>query len=122
MTSMAMIIAYVRPPVARRVLDRLHELPGVTGATFDSVRGFGRGHPPGSRDTEEIFGSADRERIEVAVAAPYIDAVVKAIQEVAETGARGDGKIFVLPIERAIRISTGDEGEEVLRPTPGGLS
>lgn len=112
---MWMIVAYVRPSLAGPVLDRLHAMSGVTGASFDHIRGFGRGHLVDSRDPEVVFGSAERERIEVAVTSDLVNAVVAAIQEVARTGVRGDGKILVLPIARAIQISSGEEGEGVLR-------
>lgn len=113
--DMWMILAYVRPPLATAVLDRIHAIPGVTGASFDRVHGFGRGHPDGSRNPEAIIGFAERERIEVAVSSDLVDLVVSAIKEVAGTGSRGDGKILVLPIARAVRISDGEEGIAVLR-------
>lgn len=113
--TMWMVVAYVRPSLEGPVLDRLHTIPGVTGASFDRISGFGRGHRGDPHDPEVVFGSAERERIEVAVTSDLVDAVVAAIQEVAETGARGDGKILVIPIARAIRISSGEEGEGVLR-------
>jgi len=108
---MKMVIAFIQPFMAPDVVLALHRVPGLTGATFTDVKGFGRGRPTDSPTSEVLFGTADRIRIEVAVPADCEQVVVRAIQEAAHTGNRGDGKIYVLPVDRAVRIATGEEGD-----------
>ena len=109
---MRYVIAFVQPFVAAKVADALHDVQGVTGATFTEARGFGRGRRDGVAsipDAEAIHGTAPRVRIEVMVREGLEDRVVEAIRQAAHTGNRGDGKIFVIELERAVRISTGEE-------------
>ena len=110
---MRMIIAYVQPFMAAKVVHALHQIPGLTGATFTEARGFGRGRRTDTFSEEVIAGTADRVRVEVVVPASMEDAIVAAIRGAAHTGNRGDGKIFVLPVERGVRISTREEGPAV---------
>lgn len=107
---MQLVIAYVQPFLAPRVIDALHTVPGVTGATFVDARGFGRGIRGTAPTPEGVYGTVPRVRVEVAVHDGLVDAVVRAIHTAAHTGQRGDGKILVLPLDRATRISTGEEG------------
>lgn len=111
---MRLVIAYVQPAMADRVVDALHRVSGVTGATFVDARGFGRGRADDPATPEGIFGTAPRVRVEVAVRAAYAPAVVEAIRTAAYTGRRGDGKILVLPLDAATRISTGEEGDDAV--------
>lgn len=110
---MRMIVAYVQPFMAPKVVHALHQIPGVTGATFTTARGFGRGRRTDTFSEEVIAGTADRMRVEVVVPVSLEDAVVIAIRDAAHTGNRGDGKIFVIPVERGVRISTREEGATV---------
>lgn len=110
---MRMIVAYVKPFMAPKVVHALRQVPGLTGATFTEARGFGRGRRTDTLSEEVIAGTADRVRVEVAVPASLEEAVVVAIRDAAHTGKRGDGKIFVLSVERGVRISTGEEGVAV---------
>ena len=109
---MKWIVAIVHEHMAQRVVDALHALPDVSGATFTPVRGFGRGRARGGEgtDEEELLGTTARTRVEIAVRDEHSDAVVAAVSRAAHTGKRGDGKVFVLPLERAVRIGTGDVG------------
>ena len=111
---MKLIIAYVQPFKAPRVVQALHEISGVTGATFTDARGFGRGRTTRRPDAEELFGAAQRLRVELVVHDELEDAVVSSIREAAHTGNRGDGKIYVVPVARAVRIATGEEGENAI--------
>lgn len=88
----------------------LHHVEGLTGMTVSEARGFGRGrgseHNPG--DFHHVV------RIEVFCADALVDTVVQTIERTAHTGLRGDGKIYVLPVEQAVRISSGERGEAAL--------
>lgn len=111
---MKMIIAIVQPFMAGDVSHALHQMRGVTGASFTDVRGFGRARRPGMRGGEIVTDEAAKVRIEVVVRDEQAEAVARTIREAARTGNRGDGKIFVLPVERALRISTEEEGDTVV--------
>lgn len=108
---MRMIVAYVHPFMASQVMEALHQLPGVSGASFSESKGFGRGRSAvDAPESEELYGTTDKVRVEVVVRDEIEDAVVQAIRGAAHTGNRGDGKIFVLQVAKALRIATNDEG------------
>ena len=111
--SMRMILAIVQPFKVEEVKQALHALTGLTGATFSAARGFGRGRQDAPLSDEAIKGTTERVRVEVVVPAAMENIVVEAIQKAAHTGNRGDGKIFVLSVQRGVRISTGEEGAGV---------
>lgn len=111
---MKMIVAFVQTFMAADVGRALHQLPGLSGASFMDIRGFGRRRHRDPVDTEELYGTAPRMRVEVVVPDEMEDAVVRAIAAAAHTGARGDGKIYVVELTRALRISTGEEGTGAL--------
>ncbi|WP_415909257.1 P-II family nitrogen regulator [Oleiharenicola sp. Vm1] len=114
---MKTIVAFIRSSKEEPVREALHDITGVSGATFSDVRGFGRGrghdHSPGSSD-EVVVGTLPKVRVEVMVSADHADAVAAAIASAARTGNRGDGKVYVLPVESALRISTGEIGASAL--------
>ena len=105
---MKSIIAFIRPTKEDAVREALHELSGLTGASFSDVRGFGRGRSHFSE--EDIVGVGARVRVEVMVEDSLAAAVESAIAVTAHTGLRGDGKIYVLSLDAARRISTGETG------------
>lgn len=107
---MKMVIAFVQQFMAPHVVAALHQVPGLTGATFTDVRGFGRGRTTDTPDPELLYGTVEKVRVEVMVRDDMESAVVHAIREAGHTGNRGDGKIYVLPVDRAVRIATGEEG------------
>ncbi len=111
---MNMVIAFIQPFMAQEVVLALHRVPGLSGASFTDVKGFGRGRPTDSPSSEALYGTSERLRVEVMVPASLADAVVSAIREGAHTGNRGDGKIYVVSVERALRIATGEEGTSVV--------
>ncbi|MES2523219.1 MAG: P-II family nitrogen regulator [Gemmatimonadota bacterium] len=113
---MHMIIAYVQSFMAKDVVHALHQVKGVTGATFTEVRGFGSARRNDTPVPEVIYGTAEKTRVEVVVRNSLVTAVVEAIRTSARTGQRGDGKIFVLPVSRGVKIATGAEsdGDEAL--------
>ena len=89
---------------------------GVGGLTVTEVRGFGRqkGHTELYRGAEYVVDMLPKIEVEVVVSDGRADAVVEAIRKAANTGRIGDGKIFVTPVLDAIRIRTGERGEEAL--------
>ena len=111
---MRVVIAFVQPFMASQVVHALHQIPGLTGATFTDANGFGRGRAIDTPEAEVLYGTADKVRVEVMVRDELEDAVVQVIREAAHTGNRGDGKIYVLPVARAIRIATGEEGDDAV--------
>lgn len=106
---MKLVMAIVKPFKLDDVREALTPL-GVQGLTVTEVKGFGRqkGQTEIYRGAEYHVSFLPKVKIEVAVPADQADAVVEAIQRSAQTGKIGDGKIFVLDIERAVRIRTGE--------------
>jgi nitrogen regulatory protein P-II 1 len=89
---------------------------GVTGMTVCEVKGFGRqkGHTEIYRGSEYTVDFLPKMKIEIVLADTQVDAAVKAIIEAAKTGKIGDGKVFVSPIESAMRIRTGESGDQAV--------
>ena len=111
---MRMIVAFIQPFVAADVVNALHRVPGLTGATFAEVQGFGRGRPSDVPTSEVLYGTADKVRVEIMVRDELETSVVAAIRTAAHTGNRGDGRIYVLPVDRAVRVATGEEGDDAV--------
>ena len=114
-SNMKMIVAIIKPFKLDDVRDALGEA-GVQGMTVTEVRGFGRqkGHTELYRGAEYVVDFLPKLRLEIAVPDDRAEAVVEAIVESAASGRIGDGKIFVQPLDQAIRIRTGEEGDEAL--------
>jgi nitrogen regulatory protein P-II 2 len=112
---MKLITAIIKPFKLDEVRDALTAL-GVSGLTVTEVKGYGRqkGHTEIYRGAEYVVSFLPKLRIEVAVPADRADRVVEAIITAAKTGQIGDGKIFVSPIERAVRIRTGETDTDAL--------
>jgi nitrogen regulatory protein P-II 2 len=112
---MKLVIAIVKPFKLDPVRDALMKL-GIEGLTVTEVKGFGRqkGHTEIYRGAEYTVSFLPKSRIEVAVPAKMVDTVVEAIVNAAKTGQIGDGKIFVLAVEHALRIRTGEVDEAAL--------
>lgn len=112
MKMIAAIIKHFKLDEVRRTLSEL----GVEGMTLAEVKGFGRqkGHLEVYRGVEYEVNFLPKVKIEVAVADSKLDEVIEAIIKTAGTGEIGDGKIFVYNIQDAIRIRTGEHGEEAL--------
>jgi nitrogen regulatory protein P-II 1 len=109
------IEAIIKPFKLDDVKDALHDA-GVSGITVTEVKGFGRqkGHTELYRGAEYVIDFLPKVKIEVVVEDCLVDNVVEAIAESARTGRIGDGKIFVLDIEQAVRIRTGDRGSDAI--------
>jgi nitrogen regulatory protein P-II 1 len=113
--SMKKIEAIIKPFKLDDVKDRLREV-GVQGMTVYEVKGFGRtgGKKEVYRGSAYVVDFVPKVRIEIIVKDDIVRDVVEAILAVARTGRIGDGKIFVTPVEEAIRIRTGERGEDAL--------
>ena len=112
---MKKIEAIIKPFKLDDVKDALHDA-GVSGITVTEVKGFGRqkGHTELYRGAEYVIDFLPKVKIEVVVEDSLVDNVVEAIAESARTGRIGDGKIFVLDVEQAVRIRTGDRGADAI--------
>ena len=112
---MKMIIAVIKPSRLDAVLDAVTEA-GASGLTVTEVRGYGR-----QRGKTEVYRGAEYEvkllpkvKLEIAAPTDIVEAVVEAIQATANTGKIGDGKVFVLDLEQALRIRTGETDAQAI--------
>ncbi len=108
---MKKIEAIIRPHLLESVKDSLQAL-GVQGMTISEVKGFGRqkGHTEVYRGSEYKVEFVPKVKVEVVIDDEIVDGAVDAIVKVARTGKFGDGKIFIFPVEEAVRIRTGEHG------------
>jgi nitrogen regulatory protein P-II 2 len=112
---MKLVIAIIKPFKLEEVRDALTRV-GVQGMTVTEVKGYGRqkGHKEIYRGAEYAVNFLPKARIEVAVEDSQVDKVMDAINHAAKTGQIGDGKIFITPIEHAVRIRTGETDADAL--------
>jgi len=110
---MKMLIAIIRPEKVQQTKQALSDV-GVTGLTVTDVHGHGRqkGHTEFYRGAEHQVDLLPKAELQLVVNDERVDAVASAIVASAQTGKMGDGKIFVLPVEEAIRVRTGERGED----------
>jgi nitrogen regulatory protein P-II 2 len=112
---MKLVIAIIKPFKLEDVRDALTAV-GVHGLTITEVKGYGRqkGHTEIYRGAEYAVNFLPKIKVEVAVASDRVPRIVEAIVTSAKTGQIGDGKIFVTPVERAVRIRTGETDANAL--------
>ncbi len=112
---MKLIKAIIKPFKLDDVREALSDI-GVTGITVSEVKGFGRqkGHTELYRGAEYVVDFLPKVKVETVVDDDAVDKVIEAISNAASTGKIGDGKIFVLNVEQAVRIRTGESGSEAL--------
>jgi nitrogen regulatory protein P-II 2 len=112
---MKMVTAIIKPFKLEEVRQALDDL-GVEGLTVSEVKGYGRqkGHTEIYRGAEYEVNYVPKLKIEVAVSSGRVDKVIDAILSTAKTGQIGDGKIFVVPIDRTVRIRTGEMDADAL--------
>ena len=112
---MKQVTAIIKPFKLDEVREALAEV-GVNGLTVTEVKGFGRqkGHTELYRGAEYVVDFLPKIRVEMVVADTLVDDVIEAVLKAARTGKIGDGKIFVSPIEQAIRIRTSESGDTAL--------
>ncbi|MGB1008073.1 MAG: P-II family nitrogen regulator [Thiolinea sp.] len=112
---MKLVTAIIKPFKLDDVRDALGDI-GVKGITVTEVKGFGRqkGHTELYRGAEYTVDFLPKIKLEAAVSETLVDQVIEAIAKSANTGKIGDGKIFVTELEHAVRIRTGEAGDEAL--------
>jgi nitrogen regulatory protein P-II 1 len=112
-----LVIGIVRPEKANDVLEALYRAD-VRGVSMSRVQGHGGEleRVETYRGTTVQMGLSEKVRLEIAVSDEFVDATVEALCEGARTGEVGDGKIFVMPLERAVRIRTGDTDVGAVTP------
>lgn len=112
---MKKVEAIIKPFKLEEVKDALSAV-GVQGLTVSEVKGFGRqkGHKELYRGAEYVVEFLPKVKLEIIVGDDILEKVVKAILDGASTGRIGDGKVFILPVEDAVRIRTGETGDAVL--------
>jgi nitrogen regulatory protein P-II 1 len=115
MCVMKKIEAVIKPFKLDEVKEALHEV-GLQGLTVTEAKGFGRqkGHTELYRGAEYVVDFLPKVKIELVVDDNLVDRAVQAIEDAARTGRIGDGKIFILPVEDAIRIRTGERGPDAV--------
>ena len=112
---MKLVTAIIKPFMLDAVREALSEI-GVQGITVTEVKGFGRqkGHTELYRGAEYVVDFLPKTKIEAAISDDLVDSVVESISKSAHSGKIGDGKIFVSPLEQAVRIRTGETDEDAL--------
>jgi nitrogen regulatory protein P-II 1 len=117
---MKLVVAIIRPEKLNEVLEALYRAE-VRGLTISRVRGHG-----GETEAVETYRGMtvkvelhDKVRLEIGVSDPFVQPTVKAILSAGATGEVGDGKIFVLPVEKVYRIRTGEEDRSAVTPVIG---
>lgn len=112
---MKKIEAIIKPFKLDEVKDALNGI-GIKGMTVSEVKGYGRqkGHTEIYRGAEYVVDFIPKIKLEIIVQDEQVDQVIDQLLEVARTGKIGDGKIFVLPVERVVRVRTGETGSEAV--------
>ncbi len=112
---MKKIEAIIKPFKLEDVKDALTEA-GITGMTVSDVKGYGRqqGHSELYRGAEYVVDFLPKIKLELIIEDENVDSIIQVITETAKTGKIGDGKIFVSPIQRVVRIRTGEENEDAI--------
>ena len=117
---MKLVIGIVRPEKANDVLEALYRCE-VSGLSISRVQGHGGelDRVQNYRGTTVKMELSDKVRFDIAVSDDFVDPTITALTEGARTGEVGDGKIFVLPLERAVRIRTGETDKAAVTPVAG---
>ena len=112
---MKKIEAIIKPFKLDDVKEALNEV-GIQGMTISEVKGYGRqkGHKEIYRGAEYVVDFIPKVKIEIVLESQRVDEVVDKIRNAANTGKIGDGKIFVLPVEQALRVRTGEQGKDAI--------
>ncbi len=113
---MKMVIALIKPNKFNEVMLALHKIEGLTGASSSEIHGFGldRSRHAPEQKPEISLDFKPHIRLEIACHLELVDEVLSTIAKAANTGLRGDGKIYVLPLEEAVRISSGERGRNAV--------
>lgn len=118
---MKQIIAYIRPAVLERLTEDLRSIHDLTGMSVMETKGFGKGKGSVCQDRSDTEGAyfSKKVRIELMVSDAIVWEVVNRIQQTAWAGEKGEGKIYVLNVEEAVRIRTNDRGEVAVDSVKG---
>ncbi len=110
------IKAYIKPHKLSAVTLALHRVEGLSGMSVSDARGFGRGRAKEAPHTirEDLVDFIPCVKIEIVCLDDLVEEVIETIRSEAHTGLRGDGKIYVAPVEDAVRISTGERGHAAI--------
>jgi len=112
---MKLVEAIIKPFKLDEVKDALNDI-GIEGITVSEVKGYGRqkGHTELYRGAEYVVDFIPKIKLEIVIADELVGKVIETIETAAKTGRIGDGKIFVIPLEEAIRIRTGEKGNDAV--------
>ncbi len=110
------IKAYIKPHKLSKVTMALHQMKSLTGMSVTDVRGFGRTRTTDAhhRTIDDLEDHVPHVKIEIVCKDELVEKIVSTIEKAAHTGLHGDGKIYVSEVTTAIRISTGERGEEAV--------
>jgi nitrogen regulatory protein P-II 1 len=117
--AMKMIVAVIQPFMLAKVTHALEHVDGFPGITIEDVRGFGREkatheHREHHRLFEDVVDYVKKVRLEIVAHDDMVESIVTTIVQTAHTGNPGDGKVFVWPVESAVRIMTSEHGEKAV--------
>jgi nitrogen regulatory protein PII len=114
---MKLVLAYLPPQPLQKIINALAD-QHIHGLTVSNARGFGQEHDSGHPEYREFVGleMTRKIRLEIACHDEEVALILQTLYATAHTGQRGDGKIFVLPIEDALRLKTGEQGKSALGP------
>ena len=112
---MKKIEAIIKPFKLDDVKEALNEI-GIQGMTISEVKGYGRqkGHKEIYRGAEYVVDFIPKIKLEIVIEASRVEKVIETIKTSAQTGKLGDGKIFVFPVEQAVRVRTGETGNDAI--------
>ena len=110
------IKAVIRPSKLLEVTEELHRIEGLPGVTVSEIKGFGKGRAKNAKDkiVYEMVEFVPRTKLEVVVNDEMVDEVVNVIQKFSHTGNTGDGKIFVVNVEKIVKIRTNERGRDAI--------
>ena len=113
---MKMVIAFIKKNKFDEVMLVLHKIEGLTGASSSEIHGFGHDRTKYVQDQkpEISLDFKPHIRLEIACHSDLVEQVITTIEKAAHTGLRGDGKIYVMPIEKSLRIRSGERGENAV--------
>jgi nitrogen regulatory protein PII len=113
---MKIVIAFIKKNKSDEVMLALHKIEGLTGLSSLEVHGFGcdRSRDAARQEPEISLDFKPHMRLEIACRKELVQKVIRTIEDAAHTGLRGDGKVYVLPLEQAVRISSGERGENAV--------
>ncbi len=113
---MKKIDAYIKKQRLNEVIEQLHMIEGLSGVSVHEIRGFGRSREENMpvHIVDNVIDAIPSVKLEIVCVDSLVDSVVGAVEKGGHTGLRGDGKIYISAVEDAVRISTGDRGEEAV--------